>query len=302
MDLSSKIEKLRKQKGLSQEEFANMMGVSRQSVFKWESGENTPDLEKIKKITSIFGVSFDVLLNDSIELDDKNRIIVQKEETKIHKPFKKRFVLIPVIAVFSIAIVTVSSIFIAKAVEQKQVEEKYNAPINNVISLINNIGEVTLESEPKIIEAETAYEALEEKQKEKVTNYQLLLDARNQYELLANDDREEKTKDDVSRTITLEDIKGHWKSDYDEWKIGDVGAYHSVLYWTSINPNGSVISAYLKDSIIKGYNNKTQKMEISLYHYYSHGEEFLPISAKKNDNGQVNIYYSDREYTLIAYL
>ena len=54
MQLSTKIEKLRKKKGWSQEELADAVGVSRQSVFKWESGVNTPDIDKMKKAIKYF--------------------------------------------------------------------------------------------------------------------------------------------------------------------------------------------------------------------------------------------------------
>ena len=87
MKLSEKIAKLRKIKGLSQEELAKELNVSRQSVFKWESGENTPDLEKIKKLASLFNVSFDTLFDDSKDLDG---ISITKEETNNNKIITKK--------------------------------------------------------------------------------------------------------------------------------------------------------------------------------------------------------------------
>ena len=71
MKLSNKIEKLRKIRGWSQEELANKIGVSRQAVFKWESGANMPDIEKIKKLVDLFKVSYDFLLDDNVEFDYK---------------------------------------------------------------------------------------------------------------------------------------------------------------------------------------------------------------------------------------
>lgn len=70
MQLADKIVKLRRRYGLSQEELANKIGVSRQAVFKWESGVNIPDINKIKKIVKLFNISFDFLLDDSIEFED----------------------------------------------------------------------------------------------------------------------------------------------------------------------------------------------------------------------------------------
>ena len=69
MKLSDKIVRLRRIRGWSQEELANQIGVSRQAVFKWESGANTPDIEKIKKLVKLFKVSYDFLLDDEVEFD-----------------------------------------------------------------------------------------------------------------------------------------------------------------------------------------------------------------------------------------
>ena len=65
MALSEKIIKLRKQNGWSQEELAVKLNVSRQSVSKWESAASTPDLDKIIRLSEIFGVSTDYLIKDN---------------------------------------------------------------------------------------------------------------------------------------------------------------------------------------------------------------------------------------------
>lgn len=67
MILADKIMNLRKQNGWSQEQLAEQLGVSRQSVSKWESGMSIPDLEKILKMSALFEVSTDYLLKDEIE-------------------------------------------------------------------------------------------------------------------------------------------------------------------------------------------------------------------------------------------
>ncbi len=67
MILADKIINERKKNGWSQEELADMLGVSRQSVSKWEGAQSIPDLQKILKLAEIFGVSTDYLLKDEIE-------------------------------------------------------------------------------------------------------------------------------------------------------------------------------------------------------------------------------------------
>ena len=66
MILAEKIALLRRRSGLSQEELAEQMQVSRQSVSKWESGTSIPDLEKILRLSALFGVSTDFLLKDEL--------------------------------------------------------------------------------------------------------------------------------------------------------------------------------------------------------------------------------------------
>lgn len=66
MILSEKIIQQRKQLGWSQEELAGQLGVSRQSVSKWEVGAAIPDLDKILKMSELFGVSTDYLLKEDM--------------------------------------------------------------------------------------------------------------------------------------------------------------------------------------------------------------------------------------------
>ena len=62
MEFSSKLYELRKTKGLSQEELANKLNVSRQTVSKWELGDSTPDMEKLTAISDLFEISLDELV------------------------------------------------------------------------------------------------------------------------------------------------------------------------------------------------------------------------------------------------
>lgn len=64
MTLSEKILRLRSQKGLSQLELAEQLGVSRQSVSKWETGQSVPDLDKLIKLADLFGVNVDELVRE----------------------------------------------------------------------------------------------------------------------------------------------------------------------------------------------------------------------------------------------
>lgn len=80
MILAEKIMNLRKKMGWSQEELAEQLGVSRQSVSKWESAQSLPDMDKIVKMSSVFSVSTDYLLKDELsDLDDRVPQVEQED-------------------------------------------------------------------------------------------------------------------------------------------------------------------------------------------------------------------------------
>ena len=69
MKFNEKLIELRKIKGLSQEELGNELGVSRQTVSKWELGQSYPDFQKLVLLSDFFNISLDKLIKD-IDLDD----------------------------------------------------------------------------------------------------------------------------------------------------------------------------------------------------------------------------------------
>lgn len=77
MILAEKIMTLRKKKGWSQEELADKLDISRQSVSKWESGTSIPDIDRIIALSHLFGVSTDYLLKDEAE----EEIVPETEDT-----------------------------------------------------------------------------------------------------------------------------------------------------------------------------------------------------------------------------
>ncbi len=73
MILADKIILLRKRKGWSQEELAEQLGVTRQSVSKWEGVQSVPDIQKIIQMSEIFGVTTDYLLKDEMRRYEDRR-------------------------------------------------------------------------------------------------------------------------------------------------------------------------------------------------------------------------------------
>lgn len=73
MNMADRIQYLRKTNGISQEELAGKVGVSRQAVSKWESGQSLPDLEKIISMSDYFGVITDYILKGIEPVADKEQ-------------------------------------------------------------------------------------------------------------------------------------------------------------------------------------------------------------------------------------
>ncbi len=80
MILADKIIDLRKKNGWSQEELAEQLGVSRQSISKWEGAQSIPDLNRIISMSQIFGVSTDYLLKDDAEPAEETAVQPRYEE------------------------------------------------------------------------------------------------------------------------------------------------------------------------------------------------------------------------------
>lgn len=101
MNLGEKIIELRKKEGYSQEELASLLDVSRQSVSKWELNASTPDLDKIVRLSEIFHVSIDSLLQeDRIEPEEHVARLMPQTEVEALVNLKEKSRLYIAIAVF----------------------------------------------------------------------------------------------------------------------------------------------------------------------------------------------------------
>ena len=87
MNLSDNIKKIRKENNLSQEQLADKLNVSRQSVSKWESGQAYPEMDKVLQICQLFNLNIDELMNQDIK-EVNNR---KQEKSNLNKYFDDFF-------------------------------------------------------------------------------------------------------------------------------------------------------------------------------------------------------------------
>ena len=85
MTFKEKLVILRKMKGITQDDFASAVGVSRQAVYKWECGQSYPEVPKLLEMKLLFGISLDELLDDSYDIP-----IPEKKKKRISRSTKQK--------------------------------------------------------------------------------------------------------------------------------------------------------------------------------------------------------------------
>ncbi len=90
MAFAEKLSALRKAAGLSQEQLADKLGVSRQAITKWETGNGEPTLENLRAVATLFRVSFDELLGGAI-VSDKTKTTCYESLTEYDIDAMKHF-------------------------------------------------------------------------------------------------------------------------------------------------------------------------------------------------------------------
>ena len=109
MKLEEKLMKLRKENAWSQEEFADKLNVTRQTVSKWELGQTTPDTDNLTKIASIFGISVNDLLDENTNPIEENSKVNNNNNGR---PIKILLLIAILIVVFlGIGAITINKIF-----------------------------------------------------------------------------------------------------------------------------------------------------------------------------------------------
>ena len=123
MTFAEKLVRLRKIKGLTQDEFASAIGVSRQAVYKWECGKSYPEVPKLLEIKNLFTVSIDDLLDESFEIE----LPQKKKRRRISAEAKKQI--------------------------EAQVRAEFYSEKEEATTLVEEIEETLPENEPAVVSA-----------------------------------------------------------------------------------------------------------------------------------------------------
>lgn len=143
MSFGEKLTNLRRAHNYTQEQFANLLGVSRQAVSRWESGTAYPETEKLIKIGEMFDCSIDYLLKDSMEDPPNSSSHMENPEPK-PKSKKKRKVIAAVTAVSVIVIAVLAVALIPRratitiSVPTEMLDDKdYKLTYKEIASTVN---------------------------------------------------------------------------------------------------------------------------------------------------------------------
>ncbi len=156
MKFADNLKKLRKEKNISQEDLAQKVGVSRQSVSKWETSEAYPEMNNLLQLCKIFKCNINDLVNDSIididSLDEEIKMSVVKFKKEKQKRMKALSKTIEVIAKIARTVVIMGAVlavavlaFIPYAVNNTKYE-------NNTIKFAGTKDEVKISVDEKVVE------------------------------------------------------------------------------------------------------------------------------------------------------
>ena len=138
MNFSDNLIKLRKGKGWSQEDLAEKLGISRQAVSKWEVGTSKPDIDNIIKISKLFEVSIDELVNNEIVRTEAISINVKRKSKKdVLLVWLRRILIVLIIIYFINVIYKFAMLF---TITQAELQYKELDNYHYVVSKYNDEG------------------------------------------------------------------------------------------------------------------------------------------------------------------
>ncbi len=136
MKFEEKLMKLRKERGWSQEDLSNQIGVSRQTISKWESSQTTPELNKLMELSKIFEISIDELVDNVLEEDEN------KTEEKVYAKInlKPTYILMLIICILILIVLALGIIFLNKKEVKTYVDDvvmlTYDYTLNDKVEVM----------------------------------------------------------------------------------------------------------------------------------------------------------------------
>lgn len=166
MKFEQKLINLRKQKSMSQEELAEHINVTRQTISKWELGQSKPDMDKLLEISKLFDISVEALTNETIDIGK------EKVASKPKKKERKWILYVLILILIATVAVLVVRIGLAREAEKQKQDGFFTNIFGTVTGIIEDkIGNGDINSNDVIDGIKDAFEGFDEqvsnKQEEK---------------------------------------------------------------------------------------------------------------------------------------
>ena len=172
MTFSEKLVVLRKIKHLTQDEFASAVGVSRQAVYKWESGQSYPEVQKLLEMKMLFNISIDDLLDETFEIElpkkKRKKRAPKAETTEAAAPVEKVEAAAPVKEEAPAPVVKEATKAPAPVKKEKKAAPAAEKVVEEVIEEVAAPAEEPVETKEEAIETEKAPEIKFNKEMPKV--------------------------------------------------------------------------------------------------------------------------------------
>ena len=140
MEMAERLQKLRRKAGYSQEQTAELLGISRQAVSKWESGQGKPDLDNLVRLTEIYNTSADYILLGT----EKNMETPVPEKSGLSPEVRKMLCILAIIAGTALVSPFLSGCIYShnydkngNEMDREQVEETIDDTIENIKDMPN---------------------------------------------------------------------------------------------------------------------------------------------------------------------
>lgn len=144
MKFSEKLENLRKSKGMSQEDLAQKLNVTRQTVSKWELDQTAPDMNKLIEISKLFEISLDELANN-IETSNSEKTYKESSVEKNNKKIAIRIFIVGLIISLLLCGIGLIKQNDAKKINEQRYNEAYDLSVKNYNNAMDRVDQINVE-------------------------------------------------------------------------------------------------------------------------------------------------------------
>lgn len=269
MKFNERLLDLRKKKGWSQEELGYKLDVSRQTVSKWEAGQTTPELEKLRNLAKIFEISVDELISEEENTNPSIKKEVKNENT--NKKSRKLVKVIICLIVFSIlilySIIVIKRIIIIRKIEKELLETSHNFHYMSV-------------EKYEYLDHDEVFPSKE--------LYMLYQEYENDDEIISETKVTDNFSKDYSENINYYELYNKKNKEWNGFKIDTLNkTYYKNIYDYPFEHNPGLYNSKIVEGYMKNYNTNIDRLDINDFLIALN----LKIKIMEVDNGGMKGYY-----------